>query len=117
MVWIRSNISKRSVAVGDGYRSLSDLLLKSLKVRGFRLPNGTIQIKTNGATFDYGSQPEDLAAGVGQDLGAGTSIGMNSDLEAAWDLAEIWVRNTTPGSIATIICNGPIFKEKGITEG
>lgn len=110
MAWRRIALGKRSETVGDAYRNLADLLLGNKKaLSGYRVPNGTIMAITNGLTLAYGQQPQDLDAGVGQPIAAGAGIGLNSDLEAAWDLAEIWVRNTTPASNAVVVVNGPLF--------
>lgn len=113
MPWARTVVGKRSASVGDSYRSLADLLLGiTAKESGYRVPNGLVTVATNGATFAYGQQPTDLAAGVGHPVAAGDGFGMNSDLEAAWDLAEVWVRNTTALSVAVVTVGGPVFVER-----
>lgn len=115
MVWVRTVPSRTSALVGDSFRSLADLLFGIKAESGFRVPNGTLfSITPSGGTayaivVAYGQPPADLATGNGAPVSANSGIGLQSDVEAAWDLAEVWVRNATAGQAATIQVNGPVF--------
>lgn len=108
--------AKPSATVGDSYRSLADLLLASPGTEsGYRLPDGLLFVQTNGVTVAYGGQPSDLSTGPGAPIpaGAGVGIGGHGNPEVAWDLAEIWVRNSAPGSNGIISLLGPLFAYEG----
>lgn len=110
--WRRTILGARASAiVGDTYRSLADLLLSSPGTEsGYKLPDNLIFFNTNGATVAYGAQPSELTVGVGAAYAAGAGVGMGyGNPDQAWDLAEVWVRNTTAGSNAVVVVQGPVY--------
>lgn len=90
----------------DDYHRVADLL----SFRGFRgvyMLEGFLSAVSNGLTFVYPSQTQPPAAEAGTPLAVGASAGFGpvQSKEIAWDLRELWVRNTTAGSNATVVLN------------
>lgn len=75
---------------------------------GYYLFEGELDAQSNGLTYRYGddAQPADTDGGPQIPVGGGRTFGPVYSFEAAWDLRKLWVRNTTPGSNATVVFVG-----------
>lgn len=95
---------------GDNYRTVADLFGVAGISVGAKLVEGFIQALTNGATLYVASDTTDVPGptdpGFSLAVGAGQGWGPAYRSDAALDLANVWVRNTTAGSNATVIVQG-----------
>lgn len=109
MAWKRIVLGKPQANITDGYRSVASLLGFGGE-SGYKFPNGSLVITANGATVRVQrGQPAD--ADPGDALPAGTALDQQADPSYAWDLAEVWIRNSVGGAVCILVVNGPILKE------
>ncbi len=107
MAWTRRLLGDNNTPIGDSYTSLAELF-NFERENGIRIPNATLKILNQSATITYGKRPND-PVGIGDPIAAGSGISFDATIDNAWDLGQIWIRNTTALSIATVVLNGPIY--------
>jgi len=94
----------------DTYRNLVDLFGLGLGgfPQGVQIVGGFLQAQGQGATFRMvpRGSPAPATAEGGNTLSAGAGIGLQKTDE--WRLDEIWMRNTTAGSNATVVFTGTL---------
>lgn len=91
----------------DDFHSISDLIGFDVASGPFLL-EGFIQAQTFGLIVRFGDQAQPPKALGGLSLVAGGALGVGPvrDPAASWFLNELWVRNATAGSNATLCVVG-----------
>lgn len=91
----------------DAFHSVADLIGFDL-AGGPALLEGFIQAQSFGLVVRFGDQSTPPTAAGGLALTAGTAIGVGPvrDSRASWPLDQVWVRNATAGSNATLAVIG-----------
>lgn len=94
----------------DAYRNLLDLFGLGIggSANGFDIVGGILQAQTNGATIRIvpRGSPAPATADAGTALATGAGVGLQ--MTDQWRLDEIWARNTTAGSNATLVFTGTL---------
>lgn len=103
----RQRTTRSGTLAADAWRRLNDLLGLNVFTKA-RILEGFINIQTNGATLGIfpDSAPDTADAGFAISAGAAIGLGPAKDSDAAWALEDIWVRNSTAGSNATVVFTG-----------
>lgn len=92
----------------DAFHRVSDLA--GQPGNDVRMLEGFIEAQTNGVKFRYGpdSQPSATDGGGLISANSGRGVGPVRDVNAAWDMRRLWVRNATAGSNALLVMNGVV---------
>jgi hypothetical protein len=95
-----------SGAVTDVYQRLSDVV--GLNAQRMEFVEGFVTFQAFGGTTVYWPQGAPPSGTVGAQWAAGSGFGLGprATKGAGWRADYVWVKNTTPGSVSTVVVTG-----------